>query len=64
MKKEIDAFFFVPKGAKLDLSCDRPFKTFNEAAEHAMTLREEGIIFHTRMIEVAVVRSVTEIEKL
>jgi hypothetical protein len=64
MKKEVDAFFFVPKGAKLDLSCDRPFKTFNEAAEHATSVREEGIIFHTRMIEVAVVRNVTEVEML
>lgn len=64
MKKGIDAFFFAPKGGYLDLTYDRPFKTFNEAADHAMTLQEDGSILHVKMTEVAVVRSVTEIEKL
>jgi hypothetical protein len=64
MKKEIDAFFFVPNGAELDLTYDLPFKDFNEAADHATSLREEGTIFHVRRVEVAVVRNVTEVECL
>ena len=64
MKKEIDAFFFVPNGAQLDLAYDLPFKEFTEATKHAMTLQQEGAILHVRTTEVATVRNVTEIEKL
>lgn len=64
MKKEIDAFFFAPKGGYLDLTYDLPFKEFTKAAEHAASAQEDGSILHVKMTEVAVVRTVTEIEKL